>query len=240
MAKSSGLGDALYVDGYNLSGDINSLSRISTSRAALDFTAIDKTGFERLGGLKDGGIDFVSYFNSAAGQAHLDLSLLPTTDVQVAYFRGTTVGNKAAATVAKLVGYDPTRGADGSLTLATSAQSNGFGLEWGVMLTAGRQTDTSATNSTGLDQTAGTTQGAQAYLQVFSFTGTSCTVTVEDSTDNISFASLIGFTAATGRTTERKAVSGTVDRYVRIATTGTFSSCVFAVMFKRNKIVTVF
>jgi hypothetical protein len=238
--KQSGLGDALYVGGYDLSGDINSLSRIGTSRTALDFTAIDKEGFERKGGIRDGAIEFTSYFNPSAGQAHPILSALPTTDVMVSYLRGTTVGTPSACTVAKQVGYDPTRGADGSLTMTTSALANGFGLEWGVMLTAGKQTDTTATDSDGLDQTAQTTDGAQAYLQVFSFTGTSCTVSIEDSADDNTYAPLIAFTAATGVTTERDTVSGTVDRYVRISTTGTFSECTFAVMFKRNKIETVF
>lgn len=234
MPKQSGLGDRLYVGGNDVSGDIGSLSRIGGSKAALGFTGIDKFAFERKGGIRDGAIEFTSYFNNDAGQAHPTLSALPTGDVVVSYFRGTEVGNAAASLVGKQVGYDPTRANDGALTLSTSAQANGFGLEWGVMLTAGKQSDGAATDSDGLDQTAQTAHGAQAYLHVFSFTGTSCTVTIEDSADDSTYAPLIAFTAATGATSERKTVAGTVDRYVRVATSGTFSACTFAVMFKRN------
>src|SRR5690606_15840714 len=79
------------------------------------------------------------------------LSAMPTSDIIVSYFRGTTVGNPAASLVAKQVGYDPTRGNDGALTLNTSAQANGYGLEWGVMLTPGTDTATAAGNGSSLD-----------------------------------------------------------------------------------------
>lgn len=235
MAKTHGLSSALYVGSKDLSGDVGAVNRISTSQATLDKTGINKAAMERFVGLRDGAIEFTSYFNPATSQAHPTLSALPTTDVLVSYFNHTTKGDPAASCMAKQVGYDPTRGADGSLTLNTSAVANAYGLEWGVQLTAGVQTDTAATNSTGLDQTAQTTNGAQAYLHVFSFSGTSCTVSIEDSADNVTYANLLSFTAATGGTFERKTVAGTVDRYVRIATTGTFSSCAFAVVFVRNK-----
>lgn len=237
MAKTSGLGDRLFVGGNDISGDIGSLSRIGGSRATLDFTAITQEAFERKHGLRDGSIEFTSYFNSAAGQAHPTLSAMPTSDIIVSYFRGTTVGNPAASLVAKQVGYDPTRGNDGALTLNTSAQANGYGLEWGVMLTPGTQTDTEPTDSASFDLGAAGSNGAQAYLHVFSVTGASCTVSIESSSDDDDtdpFASLIDFTAATGATSERKTVSGTVERYLRIATSGTFSECTFAVVIKVN------
>lgn len=232
MAKQSGLGDRLFVGGNDISGDIGSLSRIGGSRATLDFTDITQEAMARKGGIRDGAIEFTSYFNPDG--AHPVLGALPTSDVIVSYFRGTAQGNPAASLVGKQVGYDPTRANDGALTLNTSAQANGYGLEWGVMLTGGEQTDTEATDHTGLDQGASSSHGAQAYLHVFSFTGTSCTVTIEDSADDSTYASLIAFTAATGATSERKTVTGTVDRYVRVATNGTFSECTFAVVFKRN------
>jgi hypothetical protein len=45
-----------------------------------------------------------------------------------------------------------------------------------------------------------------------------------------------GFTAATGVTSQRIATSSsqTVERYLRVVTTGTFSSAVFAVTVVRN------
>jgi len=237
VAKSSGLGDAFYVGGYDLSGDTSALSKIGGSLGVLDVTAINKSAFERLGGVRDGGIDWTSYFNPTG--AHPVLSALPTADIIATYANGTALGNPAACIVAKQVNYDGTRGQDGSLTFGVQATANAYGLEWGVQLTAGLRTDTAATNGTGVDQAASTSFGWQAYLQVTAFTGTSVTVKIQDSADNSSWADLsgAGFTAATGITSQRlQAASGTatVRRYVRAVTTGTFNPATFSVVFVKN------
>src|SRR5262249_53522441 len=116
MAKTSGLGDNAYIDGTDLSGDTASLGSIHGGPAAIDVTGINKSAYERLGGLRDGGISWVSYFSPTG--APPKLSALPTADVVVSYFRGTAVGNPAASVNAKQVNYDPTRGQDGSYTFA--------------------------------------------------------------------------------------------------------------------------
>lgn len=245
MAKQSGLGDNLYVAGFDLSGDIGSLSGISTPRGVTDVTGIDKSAFERRLLGRDGNLEFSSWFNPTAAAAHDRLGDLPTTDQILTYCRGTTLGNPAAAMVAKQINYDGTRAADGALSFAVAAQANGFGLEWGRQLTAGKRTDTTATNGTGVDHTdVSTAFGWQAYLHVFAFTGTSVTVTIQDSADNVSFAGFTGsaFTAATGVTSQRLAGASdaTVRRYLRVATTGTFSNAVFAVTFVRNPFTVLF
>ena len=245
MTKQSGLGMRGFVGGYDLSGDITALGTIRGGHAVIDVTGIDKSAYERIGGLRDGEISFTSAFNTAANQEHPALSPLPTTDVHVMVATGAAIGTETACCVAKQVNYDPTRGQDGQFAFAVQALPNAYGVEWGNLLTAGVRTDTTATNGTGYDGTASTSFGWQAYLQVFSFTGTSCTVTLQDSADNASFAGFTGsaFTAATGRTTERlQSSSGTatVRRYVRAVTTGTFSSCAFAVTFVRNQTLVAF
>lgn len=248
MGKQSGLGDNLYVAGYNLSGDIGSLSRIGGGNTPIEVTGIDKSAFERIGGLRDGGLEFTAYLNDTAGQAHPRLSLLPTTDVILTYARGTTLGNPGAACVAKQVDYAGTRGTDGSFTFNVSAVANGYGLEWGKQGTAGIRTDTSATNGTSVDfGTGSTTFGLQAYLHVFAFTGTSVTVKLQESSDNAvgdAFADVTGggFTTATGITSERIATSAglTVERYLRVVTTGTFSNAQFAVLIVRNDTAVTF
>lgn len=246
MAKQSGLGDAYWVGGYDLSGDTNSLGKISGGPALIDVTSINESAYERLGGIRNGGIDWVSYFNPT--NAHVALSPLPTADVICTYARGTTLGNPAACMVAKQINYDPTRAANGSLTFAVATESNGFGLEWGVQLTAGLRTDTAATNGTGVDQTTVSTSfGFQAYLQVTALTGTDVTVKIQDSADNVTFADLAGggFTQVTAApATQRIAVGGTatVRRYVRAVTTtvGGFTSATFSVVLVRNTVAVSF
>lgn len=251
MTKQSGLGDNLYVGGYDLSGDINSLGRIGGGPAALDVTGIDKSAMERLGGRRDGSMEFLAYFNDTAGQAHPRLGSLPTTDVHLMYCRGTTADSPAALLVAKQIGYDGERDDEGNLRFSVEAQSNGYGIEWGQLMTAGKRTDTAATNGSSVDFGTGSTSfGLQAYLQVFSFTGTDATVKIQESSDDAvgdPFADVTGggFTQITsGPTTQRIETTRalTVERYLRVVTvtTGGFSNLVFAVAIVRNDTSVVF
>lgn len=243
MAKQSGLGDNFYLGGYDLSGDTNSLGEVGGGVTVLDVTGIDKSAMERIGGTRDGRIEWVSHFNPAAGQQHVALSTLPTTDRHLAYFRGTTLGNPAACMVGKQLNYDATRADDGRMTIAVRVESNGFGLEWGRSLTAGKRADTGATNGSSIDTAASLAFGAQAYLQVFSITGTDATITIEDSADDAAFTAVAGmaFTQVTAApTTQRLATSNTatIRRYIRVATTttGGFTALSFAVVIVKNPI----
>jgi hypothetical protein len=236
MAKQSGLGDRLFVSGRDLSGDIGSIQRVAGGPAAMDLTDITQSGFDREGGLRDGGIDFTSWFDKAAGAAHPTLAALPQADVAVTYCRGLGLGSPAASCVAKQIDYAGTRGADGAFSFAIATVANGYGTEWGFQLTPGMRTDGAATNGASVDGGASSAFGAQFYLQLTAFTGTSVTVKIQDSADNSAWLDLSGasFLAATGFGAQRIAVSGTVRRYLRVATTGTFSNAVFVVQATRN------
>jgi hypothetical protein len=245
VAKTGGLGDALYIQGFNASGDIQQLGNIGGGPALLNFTGIDKSAYERQGGLRSGQFEMTTYFNTVAvtGGLHEKLSALPRTDVVMTYGRGTTLGDPAASLIGKQVNYDPTRADDGMLTFGVSAQSNGYGIEWGRQLTAGVRTDTAATLGTGIDTAASASFGGQAYLQVFSFTGTDVTVKIQDSADNITFADVAGFnfTQITGGAplAERIALSNTATlrRYLRATTvtTGGVTSVAFSVNVIKNE-----
>lgn len=242
MAKQTGLGDQLFVGGFDIGADVSAIGSLSTPRETLPSTGITKSANERLFGKRDGMAEFTTYFNKATGQQHLALRGLPRTDVHVMYLRGTTLGDESVGMVGKQVNYDPTRGDDGSLTFGVSVQANAFGLDWCRQLTAGKKTDTAATNGTAIDTTASASFGWQAYLQVFSVTGTSVTVTIEDSADNLSFLPITGgaFTAVTSAaapTAQRLQSSSdtaTLRRYVRAVTSGTFSNAQFAVSICKN------
>jgi hypothetical protein len=248
--KLTGLGDNFYIGGYDISGDVNSLGKIGGGPNLLNLTGIDKSAWERGGGVMDAALEFVSYWNVDAGQAHARLSLAPRTDVQAAYCRGTTLGNAAACLVGKQASYSPSRDDAGNLRCAVALPANGFGMEWGVQLTAGKRTDGSATNGTGVDFTSASTFGLQAYLQVFSVVGTSVTVKLQESSDNAvgdPYADVTGgaFSAVTpagSPTVQRIATSAvlSVERWLRVVTTGTFSSAVFSVVVARNLTATVF
>ena len=248
MSKTSGLGDHLSVAGVDISGDVGTLSRIAGGLTGTqDVTGIDKSAFERIGLLRDGGIEWTGFFNPAVGAAHALLSTLPTADEIVTYHRGAAIGNAAASVVAKLINYDWTRGADGALTTQTQALANGYGLEWGQQLTAWQRTDTAATNGVSLDGTASSAQGAQAWLHVYAFTGTDVTVKIQDSADDSSYADVTGmaFTQVTAAPASQRiatAAGATIRRYLRAGTvtTGGVTSVTFSVQVTRNATAVVF
>lgn len=239
MAKTSGLGSALAVGIYDLSGDTGSLSAIETSRDTLDVTGIDKSAMERILGRKDGSIAWSSFWNTAAGQAHPALSALPRTDIMASYLHSGVVGGAAASMIAKQITYGPALESKGGLTAGINALANGYGLEWGELLTTGKQTFASGTvNGTSID--FGSTSslfGAAGYLHVFSLGSGTPTVVIQDSANDSSFALItgMGFTAITAAGTERVqgATNATVRRYVRVNVTGTYTNLVAAVVFVR-------
>lgn len=244
MAKQSGLGDNFYIGGVDVSGDISALGNVGGGPAVQDVTGIDKSAMERLGLNRDGRMEFTSFFNPL--RAHPVLSALPTGDVILTYCRGTALGSPAACLNAKQANYDGTRGQDGAFTFTVQAQANGYGLEWGNLLTAGMRTDSAATNGTGFDTTASASFGAQAYLQVAAFTGTDATVKIQDSADNTTFADVAGLafnqiTAAPGAQRIATANTATIRRYVRAVTTttGGFTSLTCAVVINKNTIAGV-
>lgn len=237
MAKQSGMGDLLFVDGVDLSGDVGSVQRIACPSGTLDDTGISKSAHERLYGLFDGMLDFNAFFNDAASQEHATLKAKAAgADRVVSYFHGSVIGNMAASLVAKQLNYDGDRAADGMLSFAAACAGNGYGLDYGEQLTAGKVTHGGGSNGASLDNAVATALGLGAYLHIFAFTGTSVTVTIQESSDNgggDAFAAVVGgaFAAASAVGGQHLVTSLTlaVERYLRIVTSGTFSNCVFAV-----------
>lgn len=244
MTKASGLGARFLIDGYSLANDVGAVSRIGCPVGQMDVTGLDRDAHERIFLIRDGGIDYTPFFNPATGRIHDVLSALPRTPYVVTYVHRNALDAPAASIYGHQINYDPTRGADGSLMFSASHTGAGYGLEWGELLTAGIVTSTAAENLASRDDGAATTFGLQAYLHVLGFTGTSVTVTVQDSADNSSFAAVTGaaFTAASAIGSQRiaTAVDATIRRYLRVALTGSYSSAVLAVNVVRNLTATRF
>lgn len=239
MSKQTGLGDQLFIGGFDVGGDISAIGSLSTPRTALPATGITRSANERLYGTADAQGEFTSYWNVATEQVFDALSTLPTTDVHVMYLRGAALGGPAFCTVAKQIGYDPTRADDGSLTVNTAVMGSAYAGDWGRQLTAGKETDASAGSNTSIDTGASASFGFQAYLQVFSIGSGTADIKIEDSADNSSWADLAdgAFTSVTARTAQRIASSSetaTVRRYLRVTTSNTFTDLVFAVVINKN------
>lgn len=239
MAKQSGLGDQLFIGGYDIGADINSISGLSTPRTTLPSTGITVSAQERMYGTTNAAGEFVSYFNDADDRVFESLKSLPTADVALMYCRGEGVGNEAFCVVGKQIDYNGNRGDDGSLLFNTSLLSSQFAGDWADQLTAGKDTHASATNGSTFDTGASADFGFQAYLQVFSVGSGTVEITLQDSANGTDWTDLTdgAFTNATARTAERiqsSSDTATVRRYLRVITEGTFTDAVIAVAINKN------
>ena len=238
MAKKSGLGEQIFVHGYDLSGDVSAINNASSPRALLDSTAINASAHERIVGLSDGNLAVSSWFNDATEQEHDAFKGLVTTDRIITWAMGDTRGDVAACLVSKQVNYDASRGSDGSLSFTIASQAaSGVPLEWGNTLTTGKETHASADTSTSRDDGATTGYGLVGILSVSDVDSGKVTVIIQQSADNVTFADILSFVAVdntSAPTAQRLTRSGAILRYLRVSTTGTFSNCDFCMVTRRG------
>lgn len=242
MSKKSGLGAYLYVDGVDLSGDIASFS-LGAPSSLLTVPGINKSAQERIYSMFDGTIDYTGYFNDAAGAEFPTMKTKPATDRIACFLLGQTAGNVAAGLVAKQTTYDHTRGNDGSFTHTVKLEGNGYGLDYCQQLTAGAITHASATSSAGVssDEGAATAFGLSGYCQVISLGSGSPTVKIQSSSDDggtdpysdVSGATFGVVAAGAGYHFVTSSLTASIERYLRVTTTGTFTNLVFLVIVCR-------
>ena len=147
---------------------------------------------------------------------------------------GTSIGDPTVCITAKQASYDISRApASAIATTVEYIESDGNGAEFGVLLTADKQTDGSATDTASVDNGASSAGGLSGFISAMSLASGSVTVKIQHSTNDSSWSDLVSFTAITGQTAERISVTGTVNRYLRISTSGTFSNLVFVVSANR-------
>lgn len=240
MAIKSGLSQKFFAHGNDLSGDVGAINNLNCSRADLKATGIDKIAVVRLPGISDGAIDYTAFFNDASLQEHAVLKPMPATVVMWSWL----VGGGALAGAVGLSGsvqqmsYKGVRGRDGSMEMGVTGLAREGYPPWEdhASLTAGKVTHASAASSASVDQAAGSILGGIGFLQFFSKASGTPTFLIEHSTDNVSWATLLTFAGTGGASPfgERKTVTGTVNRYLRLTTTGTFTTAVVWVGFRRG------
>jgi len=240
MAKVSGLNVRLFVMGNDLSGDANALDGAGYSQETLETTALESAAASRITGLADGSLTVNGYFDNAANKIHPTFTSnsgkIPTADQVVLAPMGSAVGSPMCGISAKETSYSVSRGTGSAITVSSAFSGNGMGGEFGVMLTAFDDTHSSATNGTAVDNSASSANGGAGYLQAISLASGNVVVKIQHSADNSSWSDLISYSslATSGvPTAVRTEVTGTVNRYLRVVSTGTFSNAKIAVGFAR-------
>ena len=242
MATRTGMVMRLYLHGYDIGGDVSGFGPIAARANLIDVTSVQDSATRRLVGKRDGEITFTCFFNDTADASHDALSTLPTTDVLAMVTAGITRGDPVFCLSAKQVNYDWNVNQDGSLTGTVQlVGAAGYPLETARLLTA-KVTHSSATDVTGIDHGAQTTSGGVGYLQHFAAASGTVEYDIEDSSDSTNgtdgtWGNLLAFSdVATpyAQIAQRVEVSGTVERWVRASTNGTFTNAQFAMAFRRR------
>lgn len=145
-----------------------------------------------------------------------------------------TIGRPAFIVRADIESLDIPASLQDAVALTIDAMPDD-GVDLGVSLHA-LGAETVDGNFTAVDNAAATTNGGVGSLHVTAYSGlTSALIKIQHSADDSTYADLISFTSVTAATSQRSAVTGTVNRYVRatVDVTGT-GSATFAVAFARR------
>jgi len=255
MAKSAGLSVILFIGGYEIAADVSAIELMRGRKGVLEVYKIYLLAMDRLQGLASGELTFNVWFDDASNQEHAILKTLPTADTVVTVAldtgspsNGPGPGDPVANMVCKQVDYDWVRGADGSLAGTIHCIGSGYPLQWGLLVGGGdNRGSTSHSNAsshgTGNVDAAQTTAGFVGYLHYLSVASGSVTAwIVQDSSDTSngvdgSWSTLMTFATTTVRTAERKTVTGTTEKGIRLHSTGTYSNAVAHLSYTRGTAV---
>jgi hypothetical protein len=244
-----GKGTYVFVNEYDLSQYFNSVDTAKTLDTA-ETTGFGSSAKSYIKGLADGTISLSGMWSADAGGSDVVLSSLigaaTTPLITVAKSYG-TIGNRCELAKAHSTNYATSNpvGDVVSITVDFNASTDAttdltYGIASGVMLTAGGSIAFgSLGNLTSVDNAASSANGATAILHVTanSIGGGDTTFKVQHSANNSTWADLFTFTnvGAGTLTSEQKAGSGTINRYVRAtaSTAGSSGSITFHISFAR-------
>lgn len=232
MAFTHGKGAAVLVDEFDLSAFLNTFDGAATADTA-EVSTFGSSAKSYVAGLKDATISLGGFFDGAVGAVDevLQAAIGGAALITLAPAGLGTIGNRVSLADCKGTSYSVAATVGDAVTVSAEAQVTG-GLLPGVLL-ASLVARTATGQTAAVDNGASTAAGAKAFLHVTAFTGTDVTIKVQESPDNSTWADLITFTQATGVTSEVGTGAGTIDRYLRVDISGTFTSVTFAVALAR-------
>lgn len=219
MAFNAGTTAKVYANGYDLSGYLKGADS-SASREMYDSTTLGDSDREYVAGLRDASFSADGLFEADSTAPKVDdilhAAMGNATAVILTHLPyGDGLGNRGIGMDGDESSYEVSSPVDDLVSVALEVQSSVGREAIRVLHPIGAETATG--NGTGLDNSASSANGGSAYLQVTAASGTapSLTAKVQHSADDITYADLITFDAATAIGAQRKSVAGTVNRYTR-------------------------
>jgi hypothetical protein len=223
MSYVSAQQSRLLLGDFALSGYVSSVSPEYTVDM-LDVTTIADQAKAYIAGQTTGALTFDGFYDVAA---HSDLDGWALTNQPLSYApQGFTLGNEVLLYDVLRAGFSVPTAASDPVKFSVTAQPTGVIGVGSSLHDLGAET--SDTNHTSVDSgVTSTVAGFVAHLHITAYSGLDdVTVTIEDSANNSTFATIGTFTTATAIGGERIAASGTVRRYVRAVTDVTGSGSV--------------
>ena len=245
-----GKGTKVYVDEFSMSPWINS-AEMTMSTDTAEVTSFDSTSRAYIKGLSDGTISLSGMWSADTDGSDEELHALlgnATTPLISVHEGGDAIGNGSIIARAHEVNYSISNPVSDVSTITADFNSSAdnqpdfYGIRSGVQLTAGASIDYNALgNLTGHNHGSQTTGGGMAIIHVptNSIGGGATTIKVQhDASSGFgSAADLVSFTnvAASTKTSELVAISGTIKQYVRVtaSTAGSSGSITFMVSLAR-------
>mgnify|MGYP001056019634 CR=1 FL=1 len=238
MAFVAGRQTIVLVSQYDLSAFMND----STFEASVDNPTTPTYGStsqrRTLVGLKDGNASFEGYWSGTAGEARavLEAALGASSALVVSVGNPDSVlGSLARLISGREASYSVTTPVDGPVPISAQIEADG-GVDFGVWLHE-LSAETATGNESSVDNGASSANGGVGHIHCLSVSASDTLDSViAHSTDNSTFAPLITFTQLSAAGSERKEVTGTVNRYVREEHTlgGAAISINYAVSFARR------
>jgi len=236
MSLVAGKNGAFYLAQYDLSGMVNRFEP-SLSRGLIDGTCMGASGHQYHPSLHDDSFSFDGFYDEGDITDAMDTLRTGTSVAVCSLCMGSTAQSKAIAGEGVWVEDYPVQVSVDDLVRATGTfKFQGLARE--AYILAAKSERTADGSATYVDDAAASSSGAEAYLHVFSCTVPDLVIKVQTDTaaDFASPTDLITFTTVTGETSERKTVTGAVERYVRVNYAGTWTgdkTATFAVIWAR-------
>lgn len=237
----------ILIDGYNVQGFISTVNLTGPEATLEETHGVGDSWVEQdFTGLKRWDLNIAGWFDDESDSVEAALSssnLDGSTRVVCVGYEGNTVGKECIGLQGPVQGSWNRRAVRGELTKFDARLAGSGNYDEGIILhelsaeTADGDTETTDQQDNG----GSSANGAAAYLQVTAIDldgYDDITVTVRDSSDDITYGDLVAFTAVTAApTAERVTVAGTVEQYTAVewayGGTGTSPSTTFLVGLTR-------
>ena len=236
MAFTHGKNAKLYMNGYNLTGYLDSIDSAGTNDVA-EVSTFGTVQKPYVAGLEDGTLSMEGFFDGDITAAETAIfSAMGNSAVISWYPAGDTLGYAGFGMDADATAHSIRATLDGASRITAAAQSS-TGMEHMISLhPLSTVVYSAAFTGTAVNTGGDSTAGGSAYLQVTTSASTAV-VSIRHSDDNFGADDdeLVAFTAASARTYERKTFTGAVKQYVRAYVEITASETItFNVGFNRT------